>query len=149
MDLSLDLQTTATVSRNTDPILIVDDDMECARMLKDMIASWDIPNPVHHLLDGDMVLQYLQICLSGGFGMQPLPSLILLDDHMPNRTGVEVLQWMHKNKLTNVRVIGVSGQQTAGLATKMRKLGAIDFIAKPATEQDYAKIKVALGIRTT
>jgi CheY-like chemotaxis protein len=146
MKLSLDVQPTAPVAKNTGPILIVDDNVEFAHMLEDIVGAWGLSNPVHHLLDGAMIIEYLTVCFTVGAWMQPLPSLIILDINMPNYTGLDVMEWMRKAKLDHIPVIAVSGTDKSKLVIRMQKLGAKHFMHKPIGPGDFEKIKEVLGL---
>jgi CheY-like chemotaxis protein len=128
------------------PILVVDDDVVFARMLREVIESWQIPNPIHHLMDGAMLLEYLTVCFTVGTWMQPLPALIILDFNMPNVDGAEVIKWLRKAKFDHIPVIIVSGADPAKAAAKFKKLGAEHFVSKPLEKEDYDQIKNALGV---
>lgn len=146
MKLSLDVQPNSPAIRNKGPILIVDDNVEFAHSLEEIIASWGLPNQVHHLLDGAMLIEYLTVCFTVGSWMQPLPSLIILDIMMPNYTGLDVMEWLKKAKLDHIPVIAISGTDKSKLIIRMQKLGAKHFIPKPIGPGDLDKIKECLGV---
>jgi CheY-like chemotaxis protein len=146
MNLSLDVQPAVPSVKNKGPILIVDDNVEFAHMLEDIMSSWGLPNQIHHLLDGAMLIEYLTVCFTVGSWMQPLPALIILDIMMPNYTGLDVMEWLKKAKLDHIPVIAVSGTDKSKLIIRMQKLGARNFIPKPVGPGDFDKIKEVLGI---
>lgn len=146
MNLSLEVQPGAPTIKSKGPILIVDDNVEFAHMLEDVISAWGLPNQIHHLLDGAMLIEYLTVCFTVGSWMQPLPALIILDIVMPNYTGIDVMEWLKKAKLDHIPVIAVSGTDKSKLIMRMQKLGAKSFIPKPVGPGDFDKIKEALGI---
>ncbi|MGZ4961453.1 MAG: response regulator [Limisphaerales bacterium] len=146
MNLTLDVQPSAPLVKQKGPILIVDDNVEFAHMLEETISAWGLPNPVHHLLDGAMLIEYLTVCFTVGSWMQPLPALIVLDIMMPNYTGLDVMEWLKKAKLDHIPVIAVSGTDKSKLIIRMQKLGAKNFIPKPMGPGDFDKIKEVLGV---
>jgi CheY-like chemotaxis protein len=146
MNLMLDVQPPVSAIKNKGPILIVDDNVQFAHMLEDIIAAWGLPNQVHHLIDGAMLIEYLTVCFTVGSWMQPLPALILLDINMPNYTGLDVMEWLKKAKLDHIPVIAISGTDKSKLIIRMQKLGAKNFIPKPIGPGDFDKIKEALGL---
>lgn len=58
------------------------------------------------------------------------PSVVLLDVHMPGRSGLEVLEEMHARHC-NAPVLIISGQGDIPMAVAAIKQGAHDFIEKP------------------
>ncbi len=58
------------------------------------------------------------------------PDLMLLDLKMPKIDGMEVLQQIRSFAPT-LRVIVVTGYQSASTAREMTKLGILDYIVKP------------------
>ncbi len=56
--------------------------------------------------------------------------LLLLDVHMPGKTGIEVLSYLRDHHL-NIPVIMISGSDDIEEAVKALKMGAYDFLLKP------------------
>jgi CheY-like chemotaxis protein len=131
---------------NARPILIVDDDVVFAKMLREVIESWKIPNPIHHLTDGAMLLEYLTVCFTLGAWVQPLPALVILDFNMPNIDGPEVMKWLKKAEVSHLRVMVASGSDPSKVASKFKKLGVHHIMSKPLEAEDYEEIKKAMGI---
>jgi len=55
--------------------------------------------------------------------------LIILDHKMPGKTGLNVLQWLHEQKV-NTPVIMLTGAGSENIATEAMKLGAYDYVRK-------------------
>jgi two-component system response regulator FixJ len=58
------------------------------------------------------------------------PCCLVLDLHLPDRSGIEVLKDL-ANKRSNVPVVFMSGMASVGDAVKALKLGSLDFVEKP------------------
>jgi signal transduction histidine kinase/ActR/RegA family two-component response regulator len=60
------------------------------------------------------------------------PDLILLDQHLPDLTGAEVLHRLKAHPATrDIPLVIVSADATPGQVRKMRELGASDYLTKP------------------
>jgi CheY-like chemotaxis protein len=60
------------------------------------------------------------------------PDLILLDQHLPDLTGTEVLHRLKANPETRtIPVVIVSADATPGQVRRMRDRGAADYLTKP------------------
>jgi CheY-like chemotaxis protein len=60
------------------------------------------------------------------------PDLILLDQHLPDLTGAEVLHRLKAHPATRgIPLVIVSADATPGQVRKMRELGASDYLTKP------------------
>jgi DNA-binding NtrC family response regulator len=114
-------------------ILVVDDDEDVretvARLLR--IHRYD----VDEVETGDLALERLE---------NSDPDLVLMDIHMPGITGIEVLEAM-RARGDQRPVIIMSGAGTIELAVRATRLGALDFLEKPArTERLLVSVENAL-----
>lgn len=78
----------------------------------------------------------LQICATGLEGLQAArlnpPDLVLLDLHLPDITGAEVLTRLRRDELTgDVPIVVLSADATPAARTVAAELGADGFLAKP------------------
>jgi CheY-like chemotaxis protein len=79
------------------PILLVDDDDNCVKMLSVAMEKLGTGNRLAIARDGEEALAYLKG--EGEFAdreKHPFPLLILLDLRMPRMDGLQVLQWIRK-----------------------------------------------------
>jgi CheY-like chemotaxis protein len=67
--------------------------------------------------------------------------LVLLDLKMPKRSGMEVLKSI-KTQWPDLPVIIVTGHGTIETAIEATKLGAVNFLSKPFTPNELAKVAV-------
>jgi DNA-binding NtrC family response regulator len=75
------------------------------------------------------------------------PDLILLDVGMPGLNGLEALQWFQR-VAPRVKIIMVSGAQSAETAARARVDGAFDYVVKPVDFAQLARsIERALQLR--
>lgn len=76
-------------------------------------------------------------CMTCGEGIENIHTkhydLVLLDLKLPDQDGQELLKSMNHDNST--RVIVMSGYSTVQSAVNSMKLGAVDFLQKPFTEE--------------
>jgi DNA-binding response OmpR family regulator len=65
--------------------------------------------------------------------------VIILDYRMPGRTGLNVLQWMHEQKM-ETPVIMLTGAGSENIAVEAMKLGAYDYIRKDLFDRNHLPI---------
>lgn len=63
------------------------------------------------------------------------PDIILLDNKLPGMQGIEVLEWIKKNKIDTL-VVMITSYASLELAVNATRNGAHDFIPKPFTPQE-------------
>src|SRR2546421_329204 len=77
------------------PVLVADDDQHQAYLTLRALKEAGVHHPLVLVPDGDAAIEYLQ-----GRGhyadraAHPLPCLLLLDQKLPGRSGLEVLEWV-------------------------------------------------------
>ena len=75
--------------------------------------------------------------------------LLVLDWHLPDTTGIEVLDWLRKEKGSTTPVIFITSRDSEESVVQALDHGADDYIVKPVTRNiTLARIK-ALGRRNT
>lgn len=100
-------------------ILIVEDRVDHRQSLVDVLS----PEGYRTVEAGDGVEAIRKI------RQQPL-HLVLLDLKLPRMDGMEVLQWIRKNR-PNLPVVIISAHGTISTAVEAIKIGAYDFLEKP------------------
>jgi CheY-like chemotaxis protein len=75
------------------------------------------------------------------FAREHQPDLILLDLHLPDMTGVEVLAELRRDPLTrDIPVTIVSADMTAGLAERLKAAGAQGHMTKPFDVEAFLEL---------
>ena len=70
--------------------------------------------------------------------LQHSPDLILLDLHLPDMMGDEVLRRLHASPFTrHIPVIMVSADATTGQRERLRDAGAVDYLTKPLDVKQF------------
>ncbi|MDB6022455.1 MAG: two-component system response regulator [Pedosphaera sp.] len=113
-------------------ILLVEDSTEDASLVLGAFKKWGINNPIQVVTDGERAVDYLSG--QGEFAdreLYPLPCLALLDLHLPQMTGFEVLQWVRaRHDLDNVPVVVLSGTKDPAHFDEAHRLGANACVVK-------------------
>ena len=123
-------------------ILIIDDDLDDVEILADAFKSTGVES-VHYEHTAMQAFMYLEKFKNP----EHLPKLIVTDSLLPGITGAEFLADLKAMELyKHIHVIVLSGSKTKREVERYRELGAIDYIKKPNTYEDYQK--VALDIKT-
>jgi len=100
-------------------VLIVDDDQDLLSTLEDILRSEGYA--VHCATDGADALREFQ-----NIG----PDIVLLDNNMPNMSGLEALSTLRKLD-PKVPVVMITGLLNNNLISKATEYGANYFISKP------------------
>jgi len=121
-------------------ILLVEDEISDATLLRRAFASAHVLNPIVHLRNGDEALGYL-----AGVGeysdrrRHPLPALILLDLKLPGMTGLQLLQWMRtERQLRRIPVVVLTLDESPSSINAAYDLGANSYLVKPGDPADVA-----------
>ncbi len=89
-------------------ILIVEDNLGDARLIKEILNEFKISNNLYHAKDGEIAVQMLHH--EGEYSDIPRPNLILLDMDLPKKDGKDVLREIkQKNILKNIPIIILTG----------------------------------------
>lgn len=122
-DLLGRIEKTLAVERK-DIILVVDDDRMNLMLAKKILG---VRCQVETVSSGREALDFL---------MKQIPDLILLDLHMPEMSGIEVMERLQKDeKCQDIPVIFLTADVEKETEIEMFRAGASDFIAKPFTAE--------------
>jgi CheY-like chemotaxis protein len=130
------------------PLLIVDDDVDEAKLTKRAIERLQPTCPVRTVHLGEELLAYLE-----GQGTysdreaHPLPSLILLDLKMPGMDGFAILEWIKREaKYAHVPIVVVSGVEDFEQMKRAYALNARSYLFKPLNVESFCHILSSLRI---
>jgi CheY-like chemotaxis protein len=114
-------------------ILVVDDDASLGRALQRMLRSMDIDCEVSS--SGDAMLARLQLMR---------PTFVLLDIHMPEKSGIESLTEMRSRGL-DVPAVMMTGVERDGVREACLSAGAMAVLAKPVDARTISQLFDRLG----
>lgn len=111
--------------RGTIRILIIDDDLEFADLLR------------MHLTGAGYAAEVAEDAVEGGKALLARPpALVLCDIGMPYLNGLEFMSLMQADaQLATIPVVVVSGRNDSDTLARAVELGAADFLAKPITRE--------------
>lgn len=118
-------------------ILIVDDDEDDCRLVKEGLYQIGLRLPIHIVMGGVEALEFLKK------NQTNLPSLIILDFNMPGMNGLEVLRTVHEEY--GVPTVLYSTTCTPDVVREAREAGAIDCIKKGTSFTDNLKFAKYIG----
>lgn len=118
---TLEAETQAAVDRTT--VLIVDDSQVQRNLIRNVLAGEPDIDVVSQASNGRLALPRVR---------HYQPDLIILDQEMPEMTGLEVLAELRRDHAkTGVIMYSASTRESARLTLRALEMGALDFIAKP------------------
>jgi len=115
------------------PILLVEDDASQAMLVERVLRKARLANPLIALTNGDDAIAYLD-------GRDPYadrekfppPILVLLDVHVPGRSGLEILTWLRgQPSFDHVPAVMLSGSAESQDIDRAFDLGAESYLVKP------------------
>jgi len=118
-------------------ILQVEDEETDVLLLRHAFQRAGVLQPVQVVTSGKEALEYLSG--EGRFAdrhAHPLPDLVLLDLKLPDKHGLEVLEWMrHQNQLKTTVVVALTSSNHETDIRRAYELGANSYVVKAADQQ--------------
>jgi CheY-like chemotaxis protein len=128
-------------------ILLADDDPDDRILTTDAIKEIGINTQLQFVENGEELLQYLQ--RKDKFEnpkSSPIPSLILLDLHMPKMDGREALKIIKSHpQLKRIPIVVLTTSRAEEDIFKTYELGVNSFITKPVTFDSMVEIMKTLS----
>jgi CheY-like chemotaxis protein/DNA-binding Xre family transcriptional regulator len=132
-------------------ILLVEDNPRDLRLTLRSFAKAKITNPVHVVRDGEEALDFL--FATGTYTHRSnagSPHIILLNLHLPKKSGIEVLQQIKANETTrDIPVVVLTASQRERDMAECRRLGAITNIGKPVRFEKFSEVTARLSLAWT
>jgi len=119
----------------------------CVLLIEDNLANLNL---LENLLTRRKDVRLLA-AMHGSLGLdlarEHRPDLVLLDLHLPDQSGSEVLRRLQADPLTaQIPVVVVSADRSSDQESEMRRLGAVDYLTKPFDVRDVLRaVDGALG----
>jgi CheY-like chemotaxis protein len=135
---------------NTEPLLIllVEDNLDHAELIKRTLADQHIASRVHHLTDGQTAIEYLS--RSGGVCAEdeyPQPYVVLLDLRLPRVDGIEVLKYIKESDtLKHIPVVILTTSHAERDITRAYANYANSYLVKPVGYEAFRTLMEDLGV---
>jgi PAS domain S-box-containing protein len=119
----------------------------CVLLIEDNLANLTLIEKALGRREGVRLLAAMHGTLGLDLAREHHPDLVLLDLHLPDQSGIEVLKRLRGDPSTSdIPVIVVSADRSSGQADAMRELGAVDYLSKPFDLRDLLhSVDSALG----
>jgi CheY-like chemotaxis protein len=119
-------------------VLMADDDDDDCLLARDAFQASGIPGLMHFVSDGMELMNFLS-CSS------PLPSIIILDLNMPRKNGHQALKELKSTlAFQDIPIVILTTSQEDDDKSYCRKEGAISFITKPSSFNEWVEIMKSL-----
>jgi CheY-like chemotaxis protein len=131
LDLALALPSIAPAPSHSRTVLYIEDNVDSTRLMERIFDRW----PDVRLISA------MQGSIGLDLARQHKPDLILLDLHLPDIQGHEVLEKLRSDPSTShIPVIVTSADATAGQIQRLRDGGADDYLTKPLDIPRFAEV---------
>lgn len=113
-------------------VLIIDDDEDEIGLLAEALSQAGVDG-VHYVFSAMQAFIYLE-----KVSLECLPKLIITDLYLPGMSGAEFLNDLKQmDKYKHILVVVLSTSKSPKELEKYRQMGAMDYIDKPSTYQEY------------
>lgn len=120
-------------------ILLVEDSMGDAGLVKEVLKESKIRNHVSHVMNGEEAMAFLR--KEGKYADVRRPHLVLLDLNMPRKDGREVLAEVKADdKLKNIPIVVMTTSKSEEDICRSYKLHANCYIQKPLDFEQFANV---------
>jgi PAS domain S-box-containing protein len=123
--------------------LVIDDNMTNRLIVKETLGAWGIP--VEEAADGGEALDRL---MQAGEAGDPY-RLVILDVHMPGKSGWQVAESMaRRSELSTIPIIILASERSHNDQQLIRRLGITRFLSKPFRRSDlFNAIMTVVGMQ--
>jgi CheY-like chemotaxis protein len=133
--------------KNEVHILIADDDMGHATLIRRNLKRMGLTNPVIHFKDGQEVLDYLFKKTDGPHWQVGHSYVLLLDIRMPKVDGIEVLRQIKEDsELKKIPVIMITTTDDPRDIEQCHSFGCSSYIVKPIKYEKFVESIQQLGL---
>ncbi|MCX7969650.1 MAG: response regulator, partial [Armatimonadetes bacterium] len=123
-------------------ILLVEDSNDDALLVERQLQRAGVEFELHVVNDGDEAICYL--AGDGEYSDRnkfPLPSLVLLDLHMPGKSGFDVLSWIRDQpSLQSIPVVVLTASDDYESVQRALSLGANHYLLKPPSAESLRSV---------
>jgi CheY-like chemotaxis protein len=127
------------------PIILLEDDPVVSSVVRHVLAARGLANPIERFADGDAAHERLRAAAAGEARE---PVLVLLDLHVPGRSGLEVLSYMRSEPaLAETPVVILSGSGDDSEIERAYGLGVSAYLVKPAGIDGLQDVLSEIGLR--
>jgi PAS domain S-box-containing protein len=115
----------------TRTVLYIEDNVDSSQLMERIFARWpDVK-----------LISAMQGRLGVELAQQHKPDLVLLDLHLPDMQGIEVLERLRTHPETrDIPVIVASADATPGQIARLKAAGAADYLTKPLDIPQFAEV---------
>lgn len=126
---------------------MVEDSEDDVFILRRAFKESNLANPLHVVEDGQQAIEYLSGV--GEFANRdefPMPFLVLLDLKLPLKDGLEILEWMQKQRFAeDLHVVVLTSSAEERDVTKAYHLGARSYLTKPPSARMLREMMTTLN----
>lgn len=128
-------------------ILLVEDELAHAEIVRRNLADFRVANQVTHLADGQAALDHLQATnAKDGHPARPRPDLILLDLRLPKVDGIDVLRFLKADpELRKIPTIILTTSKAEQDILRAYDCGASSYLVKPMDFAQFASLMEGFG----
>lgn len=132
--------TRETVGRAME-ILLIEDDLEDAGMTIEALRKGEVPCRISLVRDGEEAMDFLH--RKAMYRRAPKPDMVLLDLHLPKKSGREILAEMRSDgELEGTPVVVLTSSRTHEQILQAENLRVESYLIKPVDlDQFYAVVK--------
>ena len=128
----------STVGRPME-ILLVEDNLEDARVTIQSLKQENVPCRVTLVRDGEEAIGFLH--REGVFARVPRPDLVLLDMELPKKDGRQVLTEIRGDeRLRNIPVVVLTASQVHRVVLQTENLHVDGFMTKPVSLDQFIEV---------
>src|SRR5262249_17544473 len=128
-------------------ILLVEDNLPHAELVKRSLEGHEIANKIYHVADGEAALDYL--FRQGVYAdpvTSPRPHVVLLDLRLPRLSGLEVLREIRASRdLDSISVVILTTSTAAQDVTSAYAQHANSYLVKPVDFAQFMQLMHDLG----
>jgi two-component system, chemotaxis family, response regulator Rcp1 len=124
-------------------ILLVEDNLEDARLTMEALKRKDVHCRVHLVCDGEEALDFLRG--KGVYAQAPHPDLLLLDMELPKKSGQVLLTEIQADeRLQTIPVIVLTGSLVRKVVLQAQNLRVDGFMTKPVSWEQFIDVVKSL-----